>query len=65
MSKNLDTFNKIDLSKYAGKCLGIVDGKILFEEKDTQKVIKRILKQDPKTEISVVCVPSKKTTMAI
>lgn len=63
--KNVQVFNKLDLSKYAGLCLGIVDGKIIYKEKNTEYVMKRLLNQPPNKEISLICVPSKKTTMAI
>ena len=64
MDKNAEAFSKLDTIKYAGKCIGLVDGKITFTNKDPEKVISK-LKNIKNKEIGFICIPSTKNTMSI
>jgi len=63
--KTLDKFAKMDISQYAGMAVGIVDGKILFKNKDPGKVLKQLLSQKGNKDTALICVPNAKTAMAI
>lgn len=65
MEKNHTKFQRMNLSEYAGLCIGLIDGKIAFKNKDPKIVLKRLLSLKDDKEISCICVPSKKTAMAI
>lgn len=64
MHKNIEKFSKLDLREYEGKCVGIVDGKILLKSKNPSDIMKKLLSMQGK-EVSLVCVPRKKTAMVI
>jgi len=61
---NQEAFSKLDTIKYAGKCIGLVDGKIVMTSKDPNKVIKK-LNSFKKKEIGVICIPSSKNAMVL
>lgn len=63
--KNLIKFNRIDLSDYAGKALGIIDGKIAFNDPNPSKVMRWLMQQPKDKDVSLVCVPSSKTAMVL
>lgn len=60
----LDRFNAMDLRQYAGLAVGIVDGKVLFKDKDPNKVMKNLLAQKNK-EVALICVPKVKMAMSL
>ena len=62
--KTLDKFANMDLSQYAGLAVGIVNGKIHFQDPSPQKVLRLLLKQKNK-DVALVCVPNRKTAMCI
>ena len=62
--KTLDKFTNMDLSLYAGLAVGIVDGKIQFQDPSPQKVLRLLMKQKDK-DVALICVPSRKTAMCI
>ena len=65
METNISRFEKIDLKGYEGLCIGVVNGKILFKNKDPAVVLKRLLSRKKDEEVSCICVPSIKTAMAL
>jgi len=62
--KALNKFVNMDLSQYAGLAVGIVGGKIQFQDPSPQKVLKLLLKQKNK-DVALVCIPNRKTAMCI
>ena len=64
VDKTSKAFAKLDTKKYAGKCVGLVDGKITLTSKDPDEVFKKLNKVKNK-EIAIICVPSTKNILAI
>ena len=62
--KTLDKFASMDLSQYAGLAVGIVNGKIQFQDPSPQKVLRLLMKQKAK-DVALICVPNRKTAMCI
>lgn len=62
--KTSKAFAKLDTKKYAGKCVGLVDGKITLTSNDPDEVFNKLGGIKNK-EIAIICVPSTKNTMAI
>lgn len=62
--KTSKAFAKLDTIKYAGKCIGMIDGKIAITSTDPEEVVKR-LNTVKNREIGIICVPSTKNAMAI
>ena len=62
--KALDKFVKMDLSRYAGLAVGIVNGKIQFQDSSPQKVLRLLMKQKDK-DVALICVPNRNTAMCI
>ena len=62
--KTLDKFANMDLSQYAGLAVGIVNGKIHFQDPSPQKVLRLLLKHKNK-DVALICVPNRKTAMCI
>ena len=62
--KNLTKFSSMDLAKYAGLAVGIVNGKIQFSDPSPQKIMKLLMAQKDK-EVAMICVPNIKTAMCI
>ena len=62
--KTLNRFLAMDLREYAGLAVGIVDGKIQFQDPSPQKVLRLLMKQKDK-DVALICVPNRKTAMCI
>jgi hypothetical protein len=63
-NNNSEAFLKLDSIKYAGKCVGMIDGKIKIVGTDPNEVYERLLNISDK-DIGIFCFPSTKQTMAI
>lgn len=61
--KTSEAFAKLDTIKYAGKCVGMVDGKITIIDTDPDKVYEK-LKNISNKEIGIFCFPSSAQIMA-
>lgn len=59
----LDKFNAMDLKKYAGLAIGIVDGKIAFKGKDPGKIMRRLLAQKEDKEVALICTSKKESLL--
>ena len=55
----------MDLRGYAGLALGIVNGKIIFKNKDPSMVMKLLLLQGKDKEVALICVPKVKMAMSL
>lgn len=60
----LDRFNTMNLADYGGLAVGIVNGKIMFQNKDPHKVMKQLLVHEDK-EVALICVPKTKMAMYV
>lgn len=65
ISKNQARFEKLDLTSYSGKAIGVVDGKVVFENKNPKLVMKWLMEQPKEKETSLICVPSSKAAMVL
>lgn len=63
--KNFETFRKMDKNKYEGKCIGLADGKIVFSDKDTIKVMDKLMKEYFDKEIMVTSIPKKNANFVL
>ena len=63
-TKNEKAFAKLDIQKYAGKCIGFLDGKIALSNADPEMVMKK-LKHVKNKEVAIICIPSTKNVMVI
>ena len=61
----LDRFNSMDLRDYVGLAVGIVDGKVIFKDKNPKKVMKQLLAQSEDKEVALICVPKVKMAMSL
>lgn len=48
---------KMQIKKHKGKCIGIVEGKVVVESKSIDKVIKTLAKDYPDKETIITTVP--------
>lgn len=64
VDKTMDKFATMDLSEYAGLAVGIVAGKIQFQDPSPQKILRLLMKQKNK-DVALICVPNRKTAMCI
>ena len=65
--KNNIKFQRMNLSIYTGRCIGLVNGKIVVNEKNPSKAMERVLQlsKNKNNQVALICVPSDKTTMVI
>ena len=62
---NQEAFSNMDLKKYSGKCVALINGKVVFNEKDPTKAMEKVVALSKKDQVALICVPSSKTTMCI
>ena len=62
---NEKAFSDIDLKKYSGQCIALVNGKVVVNEKDPKAAMKRVLAISRKNKVAFICVPNSKTAMCI
>lgn len=62
---NEEAFSRLDLKEYSGKCIALVNGKVVVNEKDPKVAMKRVVALSKKNQVALICVPSSKTAMCI
>lgn len=62
---NEEAFSRLDLKEYSGKCIALVKGKVVVNEKDPKVAMKRVVALSKKNQVALICVPSSKTAMCI
>lgn len=62
---NDKAFSALDLKKYSGQCIALVNGKIVVNEKDPKVAMERVLIISKKNKVALICVPNSKTAMCI
>ncbi|MBW2974888.1 hypothetical protein KY366_04180 [Candidatus Woesearchaeota archaeon] len=62
---NHEAFSRLDLKKYSGKCIALVNGKVVVNEKDPTKAMERVVSLSQHSQVALICVPSSKTTMCL
>ena len=62
---NKNAFSKLDLRRYSGKCIALVNGKVVVNEEDPTRAMERVVALSKKNQVALICVPSTKTAMCI
>lgn len=63
-SINSEAFERLDTLKYAGKCVGMINGKIIIVGTDPDKVYEK-LRNIQEEDLGIFCFPSTKQTLTI